>query len=202
VPNGACGYGVLTAAQYPGLNFAGVSLSKNALSKYALKGCGVCLEVRCTDKEACSNPSKTMKVTVISDCDTCDATQINLKASPFSKLAPKDVGRIKVEHREVPCTNTGGVVVRIDSFRESGGGWVRLVVKNVNGAPLETVELSKAGTGAFRPMKNGFGAAFEASRLPELPWDIRLTNTAGKPLVLKNAVTAAKPGDVPTTKNF
>jgi hypothetical protein len=29
-----------------------------------------------------------------------------------------------------------------------------------------------------------FGAAWEASRLPALPWDIRLTNTAGKAIVL------------------
>jgi len=33
-------------------------------------------------------------------------------------------------------------------------------------------------------MRNAFGAAFEASRLPELPWDIKLTNTEGKSLLL------------------
>ena len=48
---GACGYGTLTTAQYPGLDLAGVSLSKSILGKYSLKGCGSCLEVRCTDKE-------------------------------------------------------------------------------------------------------------------------------------------------------
>ena len=44
---------------------------------------------------------------------------------------------------------------------------------------------TQAGTATFRPMKNGFGAAFEASRLPELPWDIKLTNAEGKSLMLK-----------------
>jgi hypothetical protein len=33
-------------------------------------------------------------------------------------------------------------------------------------------------------MTNPFGAAWEASRLPALPWDIRLTNAAGKSLVI------------------
>jgi hypothetical protein len=33
-------------------------------------------------------------------------------------------------------------------------------------------------------MSNAFGAAWEASRLPALPWDIRLTNSAGKALVI------------------
>jgi hypothetical protein len=41
----------LTQQQYPGLSLAGVSLSKSILAKYELKGCGSCLEVRCTDKE-------------------------------------------------------------------------------------------------------------------------------------------------------
>jgi hypothetical protein len=42
----------------------------------------------------------------------------------------------------------------------------------------------QSGTDAWRPMRNAFGAAWEASRLPTLPWDIRLTNAAGKTLVL------------------
>lgn len=51
VGSGACGYGTLTAAQFPGLNLAGVSLSKSILGKEALKGCGACIELKCTDKE-------------------------------------------------------------------------------------------------------------------------------------------------------
>lgn len=44
--------------------------------------------------------------------------------------------------------------------------------------------VSQAGSDAFVPMKNAFGAAFEASRLPALPWDIKLTNADGKSIVL------------------
>lgn len=43
----------------------------------------------------------------------------------------------------------------------------------------------QAGSNEFRPMKSNYGAAFEASRLPALPWDIRLTNTAGDTVVLR-----------------
>ena len=46
-------------------------------------------------------------------------------------------------------------------------------------------ECAQAGTDSFQPMKHGFGATFEASRLPELPWDIKLTNTEGKSILLK-----------------
>jgi hypothetical protein len=34
-------------------------------------------------------------------------------------------------------------------------------------------------------MSTNFGAAWEASRLPELPWDIKLTNVDGESIVLR-----------------
>jgi hypothetical protein len=43
---------------------------------------------------------------------------------------------------QVPCKFNGGVVVDVDRFRTSMGGWVRLLFKNVNGSPLSKVELS------------------------------------------------------------
>jgi hypothetical protein len=47
---------------------------------------------------------------------------------------------------QVPCAFAGGVTTRVDSYRASGGGWVRLTFKNVNGGPLEKVELAKVRT--------------------------------------------------------
>lgn len=44
---------------------------------------------------------------------------------------------------QVPCSFSGGVVVGVNDFRASGGGWARLVFKNVNGAPLERVEIAQ-----------------------------------------------------------
>lgn len=47
---------------------------------------------------------------------------------------------------QVPCSFPGNVIVRVDSFRASGGGWVRLLFKNINGALLDKVELAKVRT--------------------------------------------------------
>lgn len=44
---------------------------------------------------------------------------------------------------QVPCRFNGGVVVGVDRFRTTMGGWVRLVFKNVNGPPVDKVEFSK-----------------------------------------------------------
>jgi len=38
------------------------------------------------------------------------------------------------------------VTVGVDSYRPTDGGWVRLVFKNVNGAPLDKVEVAKVGS--------------------------------------------------------
>jgi hypothetical protein len=37
----------------------------------------------------------------------------------------------------------------------------------------------------WRPMKNTYGAVFEASILPNPPFSIRITNTAGQQVVAK-----------------
>jgi hypothetical protein len=44
---------------------------------------------------------------------------------------------------QIPCRFNGGVVVNVDRFRTSMGGWVRLLFKNVNGSPISRVEFSK-----------------------------------------------------------
>jgi hypothetical protein len=58
VPNGACGFGPI-AISGPRSGVAGISHSKSTLAAGALKGCGQCVEIRCTDKEVRWGPSQT-----------------------------------------------------------------------------------------------------------------------------------------------
>jgi hypothetical protein len=65
LPDAACGYGPITAAELPGLKLAGVSA--NSIFKVSpMRGCGACLEVKCTDK--------TVSVTRIVWCGTTNST--------------------------------------------------------------------------------------------------------------------------------
>jgi hypothetical protein len=50
VANGACGYGELSSELYPGFNLAGVALDSSVFKGKALKGCGTCVEIKCTDE--------------------------------------------------------------------------------------------------------------------------------------------------------
>jgi hypothetical protein len=45
----------------------------------------------------------------------------------------------------------------------------------------------QAGSNEWHPMTNSYGAVWEASKLPALPFDLRLTNEDGASIVLKCA---------------
>jgi hypothetical protein len=58
--------------------------------------------------QGCSNPKDILTVQLFDDCDQCEANQVNLLATPFSRMANIDVGRVKIQYREVrtvtgPC---------------------------------------------------------------------------------------------------
>lgn len=60
--------------------------------------------------------------------------------------------------QQVPCSFSGGVTVKVDQFRASDGGWVRLVFNTVNGGPLEKVELTKVRSGPLDVLDVALGA--------------------------------------------
>jgi hypothetical protein len=49
LPDASCGYGPLTAAEFPGFKLVGISASSIFKDK-PMRGCGACLEVKCVDK--------------------------------------------------------------------------------------------------------------------------------------------------------
>jgi expansin (peptidoglycan-binding protein) len=203
VPNGACGYGTLTAAQYPMFLLAGVGAS-NPLTQGPQKGCGTCLEVQCNSTNLCDN-NNPVTVMVYDSCDKCDANQINLYATAFSKFASLDIGRIGIQYRQVPCPFTGGIIVHIDTFRPDKGGYIKLSLRNVAGtAGIGSIAFRTTGTANnWRPMKNTYGAVWEASQLSSLPLDLQVTKANGTLVVLSGVITkATMPGDVKTANNF
>eukprot|EP00775_Hariotina_reticulata_P006849 gene6849-7067_t len=72
---------------------------------------------------------------------------------------------------EVPCTFSSPIAINVDQYRPTAGGWIRLSVRNVAGDGSVTgVQLGKDG--AWLPMKNTAGARWEASKLPNPPFDL------------------------------
>jgi expansin (peptidoglycan-binding protein) len=142
---------------------------------------------------------------VFDSCDQCEANQINLYATAFSKFASLDIGRIGIEYRQVPCPFMGGITVHIDTFRPDKGGYVKLSLRNVAGTGgIKSVAFRTTGTtNNWRPLKNGYGAVWEGSQLSTLPLDLQVTKPDGSSVVLSGVITKATvPGDVKASTNF
>lgn len=203
LPDAACGFGEMKGSLYPGFALAGISFKASPLAQRAQRGCGTCVELRCTS-DACANSKGPLIVTIYDECTDCEANQLNLEAWAFNTLAPLDVGRVPIQWRQVPCPARGGIVVNVDAFRTSGGGWLRLSLKNVAGeGGLTSVQLSKAGAANWLTMKNAFGGAWEMSKLPDSPsYDLLLTDRAGRRVTLKGAVKRGIVGETQAAENF
>jgi len=63
--------------------------------QYSKANCGRCVEV--------TGPKGTVVVKVIDKCPGCDAGDLDLSETAFTKIANKSAGRVKIGWRFVPC---------------------------------------------------------------------------------------------------
>ena len=149
--------------------------------------------------QGCANAS-TLQLVVTDTCTTCDAPQVNLNAASFSLLAPLDQGIINgLELRQVVCAPAGNVSVMVDEWRVSSGGWIRLILSNVAGPGIKSIELRQSPLATsdtlnlamlvWRPMTNTYGATFELSGIPTPPLDLRITAMDGQQLIARDILT-------------
>lgn len=82
---------------------------------------------------------------------------------------------------QVDCNPPGNIVVNVNDFRSSAGGYLKLSLKSVAGdGKLESVELRESSGGSWVKLNNNFGATWEASGLDSPPLDIRITSGSGE----------------------
>ncbi|WIA07996.1 hypothetical protein OEZ85_007467 [Tetradesmus obliquus] len=216
IDSGSCGYGDLDPKLWPFYNVLGLNPNNELIKTRPQGACGSCLEIECTGPR-CNKNVTTLPVVITDSCNwDCNATNINMHVFAFEQLAPLKYGRTTVRYRLVTCTPADPIIVHIQDYRATLGGWIRLAFKNVAGdAGLTAVELASAGSdfraqarvlNASSPwlsMANSFGAVWEASQLPEPPLDIRITNSVGEKVVIKNAIAVPGiVGDIETTPQF
>ncbi|CAD7696153.1 unnamed protein product [Ostreobium quekettii] len=206
---GGCAYDELDSREYPFYNVMLVAEGSAFVAGKTLDGCGSCYEIQCADTaERCKDgPLSTSIIAMVGgNCDEgCDDTDFNLHTGAFSQLAAARGGGIQVRIREAPCTPDGNVVVNIEEYRASDGGYVKFAVRNIPGdGGLTSVEIKGSNeVGGWFEADNTFGAAWEASVLPDPPLDLRLTNTEGEQLVLKAIISVPGfVGDVLSDEQF
>lgn len=107
-----CGYGALPPSEWP---FGGIAAVDPLALPFAVgvqQGCGVCLEVQCTDPTACGT-SQSLLVLVADHCDGCGAEAVYLAPSAFGQLVPGPLGSVAGRFRRVRgavrCSGCRGV---------------------------------------------------------------------------------------------
>ena len=103
VAQGACGYGDLPDSGWP---FGGIAAIDPSVSLFAAgttqQGCGVCLQVQCTDAAACSSNNQPLVVLVTDHCVGCGAAAVYLAPSAYSKAVPgTQLGQVAGRFRRV-----------------------------------------------------------------------------------------------------
>lgn len=87
---------------------------------------------------------------------------------------------------QVDCRPTGPIVVAVDTFRTTGGPYLRLDLQSVGGSgAMTSVALRPSGTAAWQPLTNSYGAKWQISGLSQAPLDVQITGANGQVLVAK-----------------
>eukprot|EP01024_Parvocaulis_polyphysoides_P036669 TRINITY_DN3259_c0_g1_i3.p1 TRINITY_DN3259_c0_g1~~TRINITY_DN3259_c0_g1_i3.p1 ORF type:complete len:465 (-),score=51.32 TRINITY_DN3259_c0_g1_i3:454-1695(-) len=213
IPAGSCGYGELDPKLYPFWGVAQLSSFSPMVEGEIIQGCGACFEVQCVDEERCKQNNSTTVMITDSCKSGCVQQQLNMHVFAFQHLAPSSWGEIPIRFRRVSCQPPSGMVVRVTDYRETYGGWIRLVIMEVAGkANIKSVGLrqhaqtqtqnsnnslrsfGRPAYNAWMQMNNSYGAAWELSGIPEPPFDIRVEMEDGQTAVLGKVIEEVRVG--------
>ncbi|PRW59918.1 Nucleolar and coiled-body phospho 1 [Chlorella sorokiniana] len=145
-----------------------------------------------------------------------DAKDLTLDAGTFAALGGSTAeGALPVTYRSTECRPPAGsnITMTVLDYRASEGGYLRLVLSSVAGSSgIQTVEARQtplAGgkldivASAWRRMINQHGAAWELSGIPVPPLDLRVTDGAGRQVILRRVITeAGRTGSFNSTAQF
>ena len=123
-------------------------------------------------------------------CRSCSPDQIFVPYEfLISTLSPSG-DNVQATWRQVECNPPGSIVVDVDQYRATLGGYIRVAFLNVAGSgAIETVELKGSNDNNWQEMENSFGARWELSILPDAPLDLRITTSDGEVVEMPRAIT-------------
>ncbi|BDA41084.1 probable Expansin-B17 at N-terminal half [Coccomyxa sp. Obi] len=197
---GSCGFGPI-GDPYPDSAVLSIRSTSAVVAKLPESGCGACIQLTCTDQGACSANSTPVVVTVVDSCSSCSTA---IPAATFNRLAPTYLGNIAVQMQQVDCTPPGNIVIRVLEYRPTSGGYIKITPLDTAGvATVSSIntKASSADASMYQPLKNTYGAVWEASGLPAPPLDFQLTDSAGHTVVAMGLAFQAA-GDLPTSVQF
>ncbi|KAK9861993.1 hypothetical protein WJX84_009704 [Apatococcus fuscideae] len=181
--NGSCGYGKRQLAQWPYLNVTAIA-ANNSLALLGLPkaGCGICIQITCSDQASCQPQPAPIIVQNLNTCLDCAEDELQVDCVPPSDMA---------------------VSLTKYAMEPDGNAAVQLSMEQVAGSnALTSIELQVEGSGGFTEMTNPFGAAWQLDNVSMPPYDLRITSQDGQQVVAMTAVPFAAAARFPTIVQF
>nr|KAJ0184541.1 hypothetical protein LSAT_V11C900504020 [Lactuca sativa] len=139
-------------------------------------------------------------ITIIDECPgACNNVpfHFDLSGTAFGAMANpgqadnlRNLGQVDIQYRRVPCYyGRTKIAFKIDA--KTNPNWFAPAIEFEDGdGGLSSVEISPAGSQQFVPMKNIWGAVWEADVSPSFhgPYSFRLRSPTGKVVVASNVV--------------
>ncbi|KAM3233321.1 expansin-like B1 [Capsicum annuum] len=177
--SGACGYGVYGKD----VNNGDVCTASRRLYKNGA-ACGACYQVRCKDKELCSEEGAKV---VLTDSGEAHGTDFILTHRAYAKLAKQPYmaqhlfakGVVEVEYRRVSCKYGGNLMVKVHEHSKNPH-YLAIVVMNQGGATdILGVEVYEEETKEWISMRRAYGAVFDLWSPPSGDLKVRFLTSAG-----------------------
>ncbi|KAK9861992.1 hypothetical protein WJX84_009704 [Apatococcus fuscideae] len=204
--NGSCGYGKRQLAQWPYLNVTAIA-ANNSLALLGLPkaGCGICIQITCSDQASCQPQPAPIIVQNLNTCLDCAEDELQVHASALSQLSPTAKLPLDIQFQQVDCVPPSDMAVSLTKYamEPDGNAAVQLSMEQVAGSnALTSIELQVEGSGGFTEMTNPFGAAWQLDNVSMPPYDLRITSQDGQQVVAMTAVPFAAAARFPTIVQF
>ncbi|KAF3448245.1 hypothetical protein FNV43_RR08958 [Rhamnella rubrinervis] len=186
-PSGACGYGEHGRNLNDG-DVAGVArLYRNG------SGCGACYQVRCTNKQHCSDDG--VKI-VATDYGEGDRTDFILSRRAYAKLAHPNsaselfaYGVVDVEYTRISCQYSGNNLMYMVNEHSRYPHYLSIVILYAGGQnDITAVELWREDSKEWKPMRRAFGTVWDMENPPKgsINLMLQLSGSAGVNWVQNN----------------
>ncbi|XP_020150518.1 expansin-B11 [Aegilops tauschii subsp. strangulata] len=194
---GACGYQTAVGHR----PFSSMIAAGSSPLFMAGMGCGACYDVKCTSNSACSGKPVTVVITDLSPGnlypgEPChfdmSGTALGAMAKPGMADKLRAGGVIRMQYKRVPCKYPGvNIAFRVD--QGSNPFYFKTLIEFVgDDGDLKAVALKEAGSGAWTPMAQDWGALWRLNngRRLRAPFCLKLTSDTGRVLVVNNVIPA------------
>lgn len=143
--------------------------------------CGACAHL--------VGPSGEVSFRIVDQCPECAPGDIDLSPEAFDRIAARELGRVAISWRYIPCAVSGPIVYHFNT--DANPWWVGLQLRN-HRHPIASLEVRDAGGAWVATTRQDWNYfTFDGGSIPS-PYAFRVTDVYGH--VLEDPSVALAPG--------